>query len=243
MRIPTFPSSSPRPAHASLPTLALVVATLVAGAAACSSSDGKSAAGAAGSASGGDATGAGGSAGSTGPGGGTGTAGGSTGGASPGGGAAGAGGGDPCAGPEFVALLSDLAPFQKWTSFYVPEAQAMFNELGGPRTIYINQLPPKGANAFPVGTMIVKVIDNGMPGGQQVFAMAKRGACFNADGAIGWEWFGLDQTDGVLSIQWRGVDPPPSAGYGPKGACNSCHAALLVETNDYVQDSNLRLHP
>lgn len=237
------PSSILRVSRGSLPTLALVLASLGAGAAACSSSDGKSAAAPASTAGASGATGTGGSAGGEGLGGSTGNAGSSSGGASPAGSAAGAGGSDPCAGPEFVALLSDLAPFQKWTSFYVPEAQAMFNEIGGPRTIYINQLPPKGANAFPVGTMIVKVIDNGMPGGQQIFAMAKRGACFNAEGAIGWEWFGLDMTDGVLSIQWRGVDPPPSAGYGPKGACNTCHAALLVETNDYVQDSNLQLHP
>lgn len=233
-----------------LPTLGLVLASLVAGVAACSSNasvggQNGAAGGAGASGSGGSmaATAGGGMAGAS-SGGTTATTGGSAGSPNGGGaggtaGAGGLGGSDGC-GTEFVALLSDLSPYSTWMSYFVPESAAMFHDTAGPRTIYINQLPPKGATSFPIGTIIVKVIDDGTPGGQQIFAMVKRGGCFN-DFAPGWEWFGLDVANGTLGIQWRGVTPPLGAGYGGVNVCNNCHAD--AQANDYVQAKELQLQP
>jgi hypothetical protein len=157
-------------------------------------------------------------------------------------GSAGAGGGTDGCGQSFIAFGTDFAPFATWTSFFIADGAATFDEAAGARTIYINQVPPSGSKHFPVGTIIVKVIPDGAPPNPQIFAMVKRGGCFNALGADGWEWFELDGASGGASIVWRGVAPPSGSGYGGGlggGMCNNCHA--VASGNDYVQDSSLQL--
>ncbi len=74
--------------------------------------------------------------------------------------------------------------------------------------------------------------------------MAKRGGDYNADGAVGWEWFDLDLArSGEPLVDWRGPEPPAGRGYecalgeddaGAEGVgdCNICH--LSAASNDFV---------
>ena len=191
------------------------------------------------------ASGGGGGATATGAGGGAaGAATGATGGASSAGasgsGDAGTGGADP--GEAFVAFTDSFAGFMSWPSFYLGEVPPTTNEMPGPRTVYINKLPPHGSKTFPVGTVIVKAIQIGEPKTWQIFAMAKRGADFNALGAVGWEWFELSLQFDALNILWRGNAPPSGMGYGggvSGGVCNTCHGG--AKANDFVQDTFLQL--
>ena len=148
--------------------------------------------------------------------------------------------------PEtFVALAGDFAPYASWPSFYVgdvPDPDGV--DLSGPRTVYVNQLPAHGAKEFPVGTILVKVVETAeAPESWQMFGLVKRGGGFDEDGAPNWEWFGLStDSSGHVSIDWRGTGPPPDGGYGGLGAalgCVFCHANAT--TNDYVQTPALRL--
>jgi hypothetical protein len=148
------------------------------------------------------------------------------------------------AGPMFIAIRSDFAPYASWPSFYVgdvppPDAP----DLAGPRTVYINRMPPAGAKTFPVGTIIVKAIEpQATPQTWQLFAMVKRGGGFDSP-ADGWEWFGLsiDAHDNV-AIDWRGDGPPPDGSYGGLASsigCVFCHQN--AKTNDFVQTAALQL--
>jgi hypothetical protein len=147
---------------------------------------------------------------------------------------------------QFVAIPSDFQPYASWTSFDVagPAENENF-EAGGPRTVYINQMPAHGSDHFRVGTILVKVIPNGSssPKDWQVFAMVKRGGGFDADGAPGWEFFGLSIDDGgAVSIDWRGVGPPADAGYSAgllNVTCVLCHDS--ARDNDWVQTPQLQL--
>lgn len=161
-------------------------------------------------------------------------------------GAAGVGGdpnADPTTGPTFIAFASSFDGFPKWTSFPLGNVAPTTNEMDGPRTIFINKLPPKCSTEFPVGTIIVKRIEIGGPTTWQTFAMVKRGGGFNALGANGWEWFEITVADDLTAdVAWRGVAPPSTAGYGggtKGGICNTCHMGF--DTNDYVQDAFLQL--
>jgi len=146
--------------------------------------------------------------------------------------------------PMFIAVRSDFQAYASWPSFYmgtVPPPDAP--DLAGPRTVYINRMPPAGAKTFPVGTIIVKVIEpTATPQSWQLFAMVKRGGGFDV-GAPGWEWFGLsiDAHDDV-AIDWRGDGPPPDGSYGGLASsigCVFCHQA--AKANDYVQTPALQL--
>jgi len=134
---------------------------------------------------------------------------------------------------EFIALLSDLQDYESWETFVLPDGQTG----QGIRHVYLNQRPPPGSCAFPVGTIIVKHAPAiGLRGTEQIDAMVKRGAGYNDGGATGWQWFGLARApnDGGVTIAWSGTVPPPNAGYGPGNAdCNGCHG--LSGANDYVK--------
>jgi hypothetical protein len=151
----------------------------------------------------------------------------------------------PDAGPAmFIAVRSDFAPYASWPSFYVgtdppPDAP----DLAGPRTVFINRMPPAGAKTFPVGTIIVKRIEvQAAPQSWQLFGMVKRGGGYD-DGAPGWEFFGLSiDAQSYVAIDWRGVGPPPDGSYGGLASsigCVFCHAN--AKTNDYVQTPALAL--
>jgi len=151
----------------------------------------------------------------------------------------------PPAPQTFVALASDFQPYATWTNFYVgdvPDPNGV--DLTGPRTVYINELPPHGATEFPVGTIIVKVVEpDATPQDWEMFGLVKRGGGYDEEGAPNWEWFGLGiDTAGHVVIEWRGTGPPPDASYGSLGAalgCVFCHAN--ARANDYVQTPQLQL--
>lgn len=154
-------------------------------------------------------------------------------------------GSEPPAPTTFVALASDFQPYATWTNFYVgdvPDPNGV--DLTGPRTVYVNRLPPHGATEFPVGTMLVKVVQTDpKPQDWQMFGLVKRGGGFDEEGAPNWEWFGLAlDASGRVVIEWRGTGPPPDASYGSFGAalgCVFCHAN--ARANDYVETPQLEL--
>ncbi len=160
--------------------------------------------------------------------------------------------GAPEPGDEFVAFQSDFADFQQWNSYYLGDGALGDSTLVGPRTAYMNIEPQSGSAQFPVGTMIVKTAEVAdSPVDWVVIGMAKRGAGYNADGAVGWEWFDLECTDsGSVVIDWRGLGPPEGQGYECAlgsdtgddpllGDCSTCHAA--ASSNDYVLSEPLQL--
>ena len=106
----------------------------------------------------------------------------------------------------------------------------------GPTAIYVSQRAPAGAARWPVGTILVKSIENGPPEQWVVHAMVKRGVPYNREGALGWEFFELafDPGSEEPRIVWRGPGPPSGHGYAAMGrdagpdpvplVCNDCHA-------------------
>ncbi len=156
------------------------------------------------------------------------------------------GGGDDAAsssGDTRIAFLPDFQGFRTWEAFHLADDGASdIVHLRGPKAEYLNQRPPKGSTAFPVGTIVVKELETGPVGTRKVFAMVKRGGGYNAAGAPGWEWFELENADdgSVKRIVWRGLGPPNGEQYGgdPNG-CTSCHAQ--AKDNDYVPSPALRL--
>jgi hypothetical protein len=143
----------------------------------------------------------------------------------------------------FIAFTESFQPFRTWTSFHSdgPGSDEYPNNPGvlGPRTQYINQIPPPGSKQFPVGTMIVEVRDSG-----SIFASVKRGGGYNADGATNWEYFELTEgsdANKTVTMVWRGVGPPLGDTYGgdPNG-CNSCHTQC-GSNNDFICSPKLQL--
>jgi hypothetical protein len=64
---------------------------------------------------------------------------------------------------SFLAFSTTFAPFRSWPSFHSdgPADDGTFTpDVLGPRTQYINQLPPPGSLEFPVGTVIVEAREN-----------------------------------------------------------------------------------
>lgn len=144
-------------------------------------------------------------------------------------------------GASFIALQRDFQEFRGWERFAVGETPVPpGHPSAGRRFAYLSARPPAGATSFPVGTIIVKAVEEGAPQEWVLHAMVKRGGGFNAGGASGWEWFDLeiDAAENALVI-WRGYEPPDGQGYGGEAAdntadCNSCHAAGQAFTTDYV---------
>jgi hypothetical protein len=154
------------------------------------------------------------------------------------------GGGDADgAGGTFIAFASNFTGYRGWE--HVPGESPnppLSTHTMGPRTVYINAMPPAGSKTFPVGTVIVKELEEGAIGERQVFAMVKRGGGYNTKGATDWEWFELQNVDETnVKILWHGVGPPAGEMYGgdPNGGCNGCHGA--ARANDFVQTTGLQL--
>jgi hypothetical protein len=141
----------------------------------------------------------------------------------------------------FIAVASDFNGFRSWPSHSIESATASGStHVTGARTVYINEMPPAGASAFPAGTRIVK--ETAADG--KLFARVKRGGGYNTTGAVDWEWFELQETSGgAVFIVWRGVGPPAGETYGgdPNAGCNTCHRT--VPANDYVLSPGLMLMP
>lgn len=131
----------------------------------------------------------------------------------------------------FVANATSFRGFRDWTSrTFMSDVQTGSPHVGGNRTVYVNALPASGVKEFPVGTLIVKATETDT----KLFARAKRGGDFNRIGAVGWEWFELEEDSAGLSIKWRGFGPPAGEMYGgdPNAGCNGCHK--VVPAQDYV---------
>ncbi|HEY3593510.1 MAG TPA: hypothetical protein VGL13_06540 [Polyangiaceae bacterium] len=163
------------------------------------------------------------------------------------GGCGGSAGPDPTVdtGSEFIALGPAFEDYCNWEQFAIPDEPAIGGvHLAGPKTDFLNQRPPHGSTSFPMGTIIVKVVDVGDVAARQVFAMVKRGGTFDQSlGAPGWEFFELyqDATGCFSKINWRGYGPPNgSESYGGDPmVCIGCHST--AKNNDYVQSPPLQL--
>lgn len=147
------------------------------------------------------------------------------------------------AGDTFIAFNPAFQPFRTWTSLHDdgPAPGTFPPDVLGPRTQYINHVPPHGSTEFPVGTIIVEVRESGT---MKIFSGVKRGGGFNAGGAKDWEWFELSEMAGAgseVSIVWRGFGPPNGDTYGgDTNTCNSCHTAC-GGSNDDVCSPELQL--
>lgn len=148
----------------------------------------------------------------------------------------------PDAGAEptaFIAMMRDFEGFPGWDRYEVEGAMLPVGVDDGPTHIYANRAPPRDRARWPVGTILVKVIESGpRPEDWTIHAMVKRGVPYNGDGAVGWEFFELSLPDGAAApplILWRGPGPPSGHGYAARGVdagtepiplvCNDCHAA------------------
>jgi hypothetical protein len=162
----------------------------------------------------------------------------------------------------FIALQRDFADFRGWQKFYFGDGP-LEGHPAGPRYGYVKQVLQPGERAYPVGDIIVKTIEtqpspspSPEPSGPvpeqawDLFAMAKRGGGFNADGAKGWEFFTLRiNAGGVPVILARGIDAsdvPGSSGHGYLGAngniirCNGCHGDPNLAQDDYILNPELQ---
>jgi hypothetical protein len=144
----------------------------------------------------------------------------------------------------FIAQASDFDGFHAWPSFFLSNALAPGDaHINGPRRVYINRVPPKGSEAFPVGTILVKESDTplteaGVPPAvprRTVFASVKRGGGYDPKGDVDWEWFALQNLDdGTERVLWRGPGPASGGVYGNGllGGCSTCHK--VAKKTDYV---------
>jgi hypothetical protein len=136
-----------------------------------------------------------------------------------------------------VANASNFTDYRRWQKISLPPATPDIEGVHtGPRSVYVNRLPAKGGTEFPVGTVIVKEMENNADIRQRkVFAMVKRGGDFNVGAALNWEWFEVTPLpNGQAIVVWRGVNPPEGESYSrsKEGGCNGCH--MSAKGNDYV---------
>jgi hypothetical protein len=141
----------------------------------------------------------------------------------------------------FIATAADFTGFRSWSAIAITADIAPGDShLNGPRHVFYNRVPAKGATKFPVGTILVKETDPGPLTQRTVFAMVKRGGDYDPTGDVDWEWFQLlNESDGTESIIWRGSGPAGGGAYGngPLGGCDACHGS--AERTDYVMTPQL----
>lgn len=156
---------------------------------------------------------------------------------------AGCGEGTPT-GETFLALQSDFAPYLSWYHVDLGMSGTNSGTPNGQATGYLNHRASAGATEYPVGTILMKVVESGATQQDwELFGMAKRGGNYNPNGALDWEFFTLRlNADGVPLIVSRGSNPADSDasghGYGdPTGSgvtCNRCHGISGTERTDHV---------
>jgi len=149
-------------------------------------------------------------------------------------------------GATFVAQAGDFQPFRSWRSVALG-SQPNSADPPGRRVAFVSAAPDAAAHRYPIGSMIVKAIENTSdPHGWDLFAMAKRGGDFDPSGTHDWEFFLLRlEADDAIAILSRGtvLDDPTDAGaaYGSVGAifCSACHGALGTDATDHVLSPEL----
>jgi hypothetical protein len=146
----------------------------------------------------------------------------------------------------FTPFASSFTGYHGWKAFHLEHGTQAdgVHDVDAPLTAYLNKVPPKGATEFPVGTIIVKEVEQGAIDKRQVFAAVKRGGDYNPDGAVNWEWFELNRNVGdgdTVRIVWGAAVPPKGEPYldNVKGDCNGCH--LGAKPNDYIWSAPLSL--
>lgn len=142
-------------------------------------------------------------------------------------------------GDTFIAFSTSFADFRTWHSAHSDgpvDDGTISPDAIGPRTLYIDPVPPSGATEFPVGTIVVEAREGNLT---NIFARVKRGGGYNEGGARNWEWFEL--IENPVAIIWRGLGPPNGESYGgDPNACNSCHEQRCG-ANDFTCSPTLQL--
>jgi hypothetical protein len=141
----------------------------------------------------------------------------------------------PAVSEPFIVLDRDLASFRDWMYFELDVTPLVPHDtIAAPRRIYVNRVPPPGNEPFPVGSILVKTVEEATYAEWSVHAMVKRGGGFNAQGAVGWEFFDIHMADdGVPVISWRGIgDTTDPCGYHDTMSCNACHG--VIPSSDHV---------
>jgi len=138
----------------------------------------------------------------------------------------------------FIAFAADFEGFTSWPSVEVEPFTMDGGHRLGPTRVYLGGSLPREGEAFEVGAVVVKTVEDGSAEDWEVHGMVKRGGGYNAEGARGWEWFDLEFTSaGNLAIAWRGEgDAANPGGYvtttGERIACNDCH--VFAGARDHV---------
>lgn len=144
-----------------------------------------------------------------------------------------AGCGEPAGAESYIAFDRDFSEFRAWPRVAVGSAP-LVGHAEGQRYVY-RRPTPAAINAegdagveYPTGTILVKTMETGTPDTWRIFAMVKRGAGYNGEGARGWEFFELKiDPQNQVSILARGVRPGVIYDMvnETEVSCNDCHGA------------------
>lgn len=115
---------------------------------------------------------------------------------------------------EFIAFAGDFAGYRVWPHIEVVDDAGAGDPAHTDTQLveYSHLVAPSSSAPFAPGTLIVKEGTTGDPDTRQAFAMAKRGGDYNAGGAVGWEWFELQNVDDAGAVESCGAVPclPPA---------------------------------
>lgn len=157
---------------------------------------------------------------------------------------------------QFLVQDSDIADFTSWYSqpFVIDPIADIFYPPGS-RFGFINHVAAPGATSYPIGTIIIKAIENSKdPTTWQLFGMSKRGGDYNAAGAVGWDFFLPRFENGVPHIYSSGLTPTvdgnPDMGAVNEGsyfaggqiACDVCHGSKDYAPYDHIIDHPFELN-
>lgn len=144
----------------------------------------------------------------------------------------------------FVAFDRDFLPYTTWPRTDLGSL-SLAGHPPGPRWVHLNRVLSQNATEYPVGTILVKVVQAEPDPTQWVlFAMVKRGGTYNASGARGWEYFVLRLSrEAVPVIVSRGLAPNLVGSLYTVGdglGCNSCHGTEDARMFDGILTPSLR---
>ena len=157
---------------------------------------------------------------------------------------------------QFQAQDSDVADFPSWHSQpFIADPLADIVYPPGSRVGFINHAAAPGTTSYPIGTIIIKAIENdNVPAHWELFGMSKRGGDYNAAGAIGWDFLLIRYENGVPHIYSSGLTPTvdgnPDMGAVNEGsyfaggqiACDVCHGLKKYAPYDFIIDHPFELN-